>query len=177
MAITFARISTENGQWPELIRQWEAECEKYGEALEDYATASIPTVRPLAEQAQTIAAGVYALKNDDSFVGLCQLNAAFLPGYDGRVLRVRHITHSPKFDFDQDLEIDDYVTFLSGVLVGVFHASGNDMQAPYIKFHFKSPAEKAFFSQLQTAIAKINGVDEVAMKGSWLYIKKVQAQS
>jgi hypothetical protein len=175
MTVTFSRISTENGQWPELIRQWELECERYDEALDDYATASIPTVRPLAEQAQTHSAGVYALKSGDSFLGLCQLNVALLPGYDGRVLRVRHIVHSPKFDFDADVPIEEYVSFLAGVLVGVFTVSDNDMQAPYVKFHFKSPAEKAFFAQLQVAIKKIKGVDEVALKGSWLYIKKVQA--
>lgn len=174
MKISFTRVSTENGYWPELIRQWEADCESYSETLEDYATASIPTLRPLAEQAQTHSSGVYALKSDDSFLGLCQLNTALLPGYDGRVLRVRHIVHSPKFDFDTNLTIDDYAAFLAGVLVGVFEVSDNEMLAPHIKFHFKSPAEKTFFAQLQTAIKKIKGVDEVALKGSWLYIKKVQ---
>jgi hypothetical protein len=172
--MNFKRVSIENGLWPELLRQWEDECSSYEEDFSDYATASIPTLRPLAESAQVKKAGVYALCDESYYMALCQLNVAFLPGYDGKVLRVRHIVHSPRYDFDNDVAIEQYGDLLSRLFVGVFDASDGEMAAPYVKFHFKSPAERAFFAALQTALHGHSAFASVEMRGSWLYIKKNQ---
>lgn len=176
MSAEFLRVSNENGHWQKLMQQWSDQCETFLEALDDYAVASLPALRPLAESAQVSTAGVYSVLVEGKYLGVCQLNAAFLPGYDGRVLRVRHIVHCPEFDFSEQITLEDYVNFLTNILVGVFEISAQEMQAPYIKFHFKSPAERAFFEHLKTSIESLPLIDKVEMKGSWLYIKKTSAQ-
>lgn len=173
MATELIRVSRENGLWQNLLKGWNDECEAFGENLDDYATSSMAVIRPLAEETQTPNAGIYALAADDSFMGLCQLNVAFIPGYTDKVLRVRHIVHSPRFDFDDSVSIDDYTKFLSGLLVGVFHISNNDMRAPNIKFHFKSPAERFFFDKIKGAVKDSGIAEMVEMRGAWLYIRKV----
>lgn len=175
MSEKFLRVSTENGHWQRLMQQWSDQCDSYSEALDDYAVASLPAIRPLAEGAQVSTAGVYSVIKGGSYLGICQLNAAYLPGYDGRVLRVRHIVHCPNFDFSDQVTVEDYVEFLGLILVGVFGESNADMSAPYIKFHFKSPAERRFFEELKVAMSDLDLIDKVEMKGSWLYIKKKSA--
>lgn len=176
MPPNFLRVSNENGQWQQLMQQWSDQCDSFSEALDDYAVTSLPAIRPLAESAQVSTAGVYSVLNEGKYLGICQLNVAYLPGYDGRVLRVRHIVHCPNFDFSDQATLEDYVQFLSSILIGVFDVSSSEMQAPYIKFHFKSPAERTFFDQLRTSISNLPLIDKVEMKGSWLYVKKKSAQ-
>lgn len=172
METKLVRVSRENGLWHKLLNEWSGQCELFGEDLGEYATSSMTVIRPLAEDTQTPNAGVYALNVNDSFAGLCQLNCTFLPGHDGKVLRVRHIVHSPRFDFDSGITLGDYQDFLSELLVGVFVCSINEMRAPYVKFHFKSPAERSFFAALKSALQAQAVFEEVEMVGSWLYIKK-----
>ena len=166
------RVSHANGLWGDLLQQWEKDCASYSENFDDYATASIGVLRPLAEQAQVTQAGVYGLKDESGYIGACQLNAAYLPGYDDKVLRVRHIVHAPIFDFKEDLDVDDYVKFLGGLFVSVFNASVTEMPCPYVKFHFQSPAERTFFDSMTDQLSEISAFAEVKMVGSWLYIKK-----
>ena len=173
MATELVRVSRENGLWQKLLKEWNAQCEAFDENLDDYAVSSMAVIRPLAEATQTPNAGVYALTENDSFTGLCQLNVAFIPGYQDKVLRVRHIVHSPRFDFDDSVSIEDYTKFLSGLLVGVFHISNNEMRAPNIKFHFKSPAERLFFDKMKSAVKDSGIADTVEMRGAWLYIRKL----
>ena len=103
---------------------------------------------------------------------MCQLNVALLPGFDGKVLRVRHIVHSPKYDFDDTVGVDDYASFLVDIFLGVFSISYTEMPAPYIKFHFRSPAERSFFSEFKKALEVKDHFKAIEMRGSWLYIKK-----
>lgn len=169
----FLRVSTENGHWPKLLKDWEQQCSDFRENFFDYAVASLSTLRPLAEQAQTASTGVFALLSPESrYLGACQLNAAYLPGYTDKVLRVRHIVHAPHFDFDDNVTLDDYTSFLSDLFIGVFEASDTEMPAAHMKFHFQSPAERAFFSVYQKALKSHSVVAKVELNGSWLYITK-----
>lgn len=170
--MNFKRVSHENGLWAKLLTQWEAEATGFEENFSDYAPDALSVLRPLAEETQVKNAGVYAVCDDSHYSLLCQLNAAFLPGYDGKVLRVRHIVHSPRFDYDADLTIDDYATVLADLFIGVFDASGAEMPAPYVKFHFRSPAERSFFDNLKDLLGRHDAFASVEMRGSWLYIGK-----
>jgi len=109
---------------------------------------------------------------DSTYDAMCQLNVAFLPGYTGKVLRVRHIIHSPMFDFDEGKTVDDYVNVLADIFSGVLSASEGEMLAPHVKFHFRSPAERSFFNTLQDILSKRPIFAGVEMRGAWLYISK-----
>lgn len=170
--LKFKRVSNSNGLWPELLGQWDKQCSQFEENFEDYASGTVSILRPLAEQAQTPSSGVYAVCNDSEYLGICQLNVTFIKGYPAQVLRVRHILFSPKFDYDDSLDIEDYADMLTSVFVGVLNSSDGEMAAPDIKFHFRSPAELQFFDKFKAALGEAKIFKEVAMKGSWLYIKK-----
>ena len=166
------RISRENKFWQELLIQWDEECIEFGEDFGDYEQGTLSILRPLAEQTQRASSGVYAVKGEGGYLGMCQLNATWLPGYDGRVLRVRHIIHSPKFDYDDKITVNEYTEFLVSLFLGVFNISLSELDAPHIKFHFRSPAERNFFNHFKDALTHNKQFREVEMRGSWLYISK-----
>lgn len=168
----FVRVSVQNGLWVELLNQWEVSCSEFDESLSDYATGSISVLRPLAEQAQLDSSGVFALRDDSGFHGICQLNSAHIKGHTGKVLRVRHIVHAPRYDFDNTLELEDYAELLSEIFKGVLDVSVTEMPSPDVKFHFRSPAERQFFAEFNKALSDHKVFDKVDMVGSWLYIGK-----
>ncbi len=168
----FIRVSVQNGLWVELLNQWDESCSEFDESLNDYATGSIPVLRPLAEQAQLNSSGVFALRDGSRYLGICQLNSAHIKGYTGKVLRVRHIVHAPHYDFGSEVKLEDYAKLLSGIFKGVIDVSAIEMPSPDVKFHFRSPAERQFFVDFSTALKGHKVFDKVDMVGSWLYIKK-----
>jgi hypothetical protein len=168
----FTRVSVQNGHWVSLLNQWEESCTEFDESFSDYATGSLPILRPLAEQAQLNSSGVFALKDDSGYHGICQLNSAHIKGYTDKVLRVRHIVHAPRYDFGSEVVLDDYAKLLSGIFKGVIAVSDTEMRSPDVKFHFRSPAERQFFVEFNTTLEGHKVFDKVNMVGSWLYIKK-----
>ena len=169
----FSRVSRDNGQWSDLLNQWESECGKFEENFDEYAPATIDVLRPLAEETQIAHSGVYAFSKESDYMAMCQLNVAYLPGYPGKVLRVRHILYSPRFDFDAALAIEDYAAVLTGVFIGVLRSSDTDMLARHIKFHFRSPAEREFYSVLKEHLKDTSVFEHIDLRGAWLYITKV----
>lgn len=168
----FVRVSSDNRLWNQLIIDWEDQCRDFHEDLGEYAMASLPVLESLASETQRKNAGVFAVRSERGFEGICQLNVTPLPGYTGPVLRVRHIVHAPRYDFTSDMSIDEYGAVLAHTLLGVFRASNNEMKAQHIKFHFKSPAEQMFFSRLKDALNEKELFSSMELKGSWLYITK-----
>ena len=63
-------------------------------------------------------AGVFATHANGKYLAACQANACYLPDYDGKVLRVRHIIVSPQHEYDEDMEISVYLKTLAGVFGG-----------------------------------------------------------
>ena len=172
MAEILQRVSSDNGRWQEVLNQWDKECEDFEENFAEYEQGTLSILRPLAEQTQSPSSGVYGVKTESGYLGVCQLNVTHLPGFNGRVLRVRHIIHSPKFDYDDNVSVKEYESFLISVFLGVFELSYQEMEAPHIKFHFRSPAERGFFKSFESALSKSEHFQKVAMRGSWLYISK-----
>jgi len=166
------KVDRDGGLWQTLVGLWEDEAAMYHADLNDFAPASFSVLADLAQEAPQKRSGVFALSSDSTFIGMCQLNIAYLPGYDSEVLRVRHIIHSPRYDLDEDVTVDDYATFLTQMFGGVLHASISQMPAKHIKFHFRSPAERQFFNQMQEVINLFDVFDSVEMRGAWLYISK-----
>ena len=165
-----SRVSKDD--WNKLILQWEDECSHYGENYSDFATASLPVLEHLAYSAPLRDASVYGLVQDDKYQVVCQANSTFLPGYQGKVLRVRHIGLSPRFEFSETVDLQDYTTSLIGVFTGALEVAQQDMPADHIKFHLKSPAERAFGNAFTDALEDHDAFTSVAMKGSWIYLSK-----
>lgn len=158
--------------WAKLILDWEAECSEFGENFDDYAVASLPVLSDLACSAPRRDAAVFGLKNDGKVDVVCQANSSFLPGFTGKVLRIRHIVLSPRFDFSEDIEIEDYSQTLIGVFTGVLRLAYSEMVSDHVKFHLKSPAERVFGEAFTNALQGEDAFEKVAMKGSWIYLSK-----
>lgn len=170
------KVAEADGSWEELTKAWKAQCERYGESLDDYAIASMPILSDLAADSSNSVqrkAGVFALTSDGVFEAACHANVALLPGYKGPVLRMRHITFSPKFDYDSAIEINQYERALVGVFVGTLRLSYGEMKADHIKFHLRSPAERMFAQAFTKALDDNVDFSQVETKGAWLYLSKV----
>ena len=157
-------------EWDKLVLDWEAECDEFSESFDEYAMASLPVLRDLACGAPRKDAAVFGLKTENKFDVVCQANSSLLPRYDGKVLRIRHIVLSPRFDFAMTL--DEYSETLVGVFAGVLSLAYGEMASDHVKFHLKSPAERAFGEAFTAALKNHDAFTEVAMKGSWIYLSK-----
>ncbi|MDX1296335.1 MAG: hypothetical protein R3302_08705 [Sulfurimonadaceae bacterium] len=166
------KICQADGSWTEMSRQWEETCVRFGENLEDYASASLPVLKELAFGADMANSGVFSHIKDGQHKAICQVNRTFLPGYDGQVLRVRHIVFAPEFDFQEDIDLGDYASVLVGVFVGSVMLADNSMPSKHIKFHLKSPAERSFGNLFVDSLKEHTAFKEVNLKGSWIYLSK-----
>jgi hypothetical protein len=163
------RLTVADGSWNELKQQWAQQCAQFDEEFEQYAAASIPILEQLAAEEKPYA-GVYGLRYDDgSFHAVLQANSAFIPNYDGRVLRVRHLLMSPRYDFGE-YSIDDYSMTLGRTFARVVRLAITGLPSPHIKFHLRSPADRQFFGAMETVIEESGLFSEVAMRGAWLYL-------
>lgn len=170
--MTLERVSLADGAWESLCRQWEGECEEFGEEFDEFAPASFPVLDALARGTPFANAGVFAVLENGEYLAACQINATLLPGYTGKVLRVRHIVFSPRYDLSPDLEVEDYAKTLVGVFGGVIVLSYKNMVASHIKFHLRSPAERQFGTLFKEALEGHGAFSEVAMRGAWIYLSK-----
>ena len=155
-----------------MISQWQKECDDFGEEFIDFAPASLPALAPFADELESDVEGVYACFDGSNYHGALKLNLAHIAGYQGKVLRSRHMVFSPRFDFDEKLSITDYTTLLTELVLGVLAVSDAEMSAPHVKFHFRSPAEKSFFNVFAGVVSSRGMFKDVAMRGTWLYISK-----
>jgi hypothetical protein len=172
-AVSFERISAEKGNWATLWSQWDAECSEYDEDFSEYAAASLGVLKDLAEDPQIGSAGVFGMVREGRFMSACQLNSARLPGYDGKVLRMRHLILSPVLDFgDNGGDINDYADILAATLSGVVEQARGAMTATNIKFHFRSLADRQFAELLREQIDAAGLFELVEIKGAWLYLKE-----
>ncbi|KQB95771.1 hypothetical protein AL073_13865 [Loktanella sp. 1ANDIMAR09] len=159
-------------EWAKIVLQWEEQTNSYSENFVDHAPASMPVLEELATSAPLRDAGVYSYADKDEVLAILQANVALLPGYSGRVLRIRHIVLSPKYEFDDKIELDDYGSALVGVFAGTLVLSVKDMIAPHIKFHLRSPAERMFGEEFTKVLQNSGVFKECAMKGSRIYLSK-----
>jgi hypothetical protein len=169
----FSKADTNNKLWASLIEAWEAECAEYEENLSDYATASLPVLADLATDTPLKTAGVFVLSEGENHLAACQANVAFLKGYDGRVLRIRHITFSPKFDFDEAVTLEEYTDTLVKVFVKAINLALTEMPAKHVKFHLRSPTEREYANEFSEALQGNSSFSKVAVRGSWVYLSLV----
>ncbi|HDR28646.1 hypothetical protein [Rhodovulum sp.] len=171
----FERLSRENGLWTRLWLNWDSACSEFNESFSDFAPSALSVLKTLAEDPQTKSAGVFGVVRGDDVLAACQLNVAGLPGYSGKVLRLRHLVLSPRFDFSEDTTVDDYVDVLSTMFAGTVRCAETAMPADHIKLHFRSPADREFFNRFQRELSGSATFGSVQMRGAWLYLTKTQS--
>lgn len=169
------RLEHNDGSWNELQQDWKKSCSKYGE---EYANYTPTTMQLLAAEIENCSndrwSGVYASievgKNHHE--ALAFLNAAHIPGYVGRVLRVRHLQASPEFDLGV-YSAEQYANMLGRVFHGIMHVSDVILPCPHVKVHFRSPADAALFSTVAEDLEASGNFSDVKTVGAWLYISKL----
>ncbi len=171
MGHDFRRLHATDGTWDDFIKDWESQCVEYDEDFSYYLRGPIDVVRDLAEGMLRKDAGAFALHDGYRYCAMCQINSTLLPGYTGKVLRVRMMYLSPHYDLG-DTSIDQYVEILSSLFSNIVRLSYSDMQSEHIKFHFRSPVDRQFFGILGYNLDKKAVFRSVEMRGSWLYITK-----
>lgn len=170
--MSLKQLSTHDGSWQALLEAWKAQCEAYAQDFDEFAVATIGVLAPLADVGHP-KSEVYGYHMDGQCWVICEANHTLLPGYQGYVLRVRNMTFSPKFDFE-DLDIDAYGKALTGLFGGILSLSEEVKKAPHVKFHLRSPADRTFFQALTEPLLKMPLFDSVEVKGAWLYVTKKQ---
>lgn len=166
------RLSHTDGTWGELLSQWSRQCHDFGEDFEGYLPDTINLLGSLVEQTEGERwDGVFAFEEGASIEGICFVNGAFIPGYSGRVLRVRHIILSPKNDFG-DYEEQHFADILGGMFEEVLQLSEGLIPCQHLKFHFRSPADVAIFQKFSSILSKTDLFSNVSMKGAWLMLTR-----
>lgn len=168
---TFSLVSQQNGLWQKLVMSWKAQCIELNGDPDVYETGDMAVVKALAEGVGERNAGIYALHKSNDFYALCQLNCSYLTGYTGKVLRVRFVTLSPKYDLGE-YPVEEYVSIISDLFNGVLGVSDNYLQSDHVKFHLNSPGDRNFFMGFSERLRQSSGFVSVAFRGSWLYISK-----
>lgn len=168
----FIRLGVDGTSYELLIKDWQDQCEKFGEDFDSYSQIPISVFDEIMQKDKA-RTGLYALVSDEGYEAVCMLNHADIPNYAGPVLRVRHILLSPTFDLG-DLPVQDYASALVSMLMSVIQLSETDdkLQANHIKFHVRSPADMPFFTALGTTLGSAGVFHSVQHKGTWLYITK-----
>jgi hypothetical protein len=167
----FIRLFEHDGSWLRFLRDWQNQCERLNDDFDLYQVSPISVVEDLVRNEPRVDAGVFGLEDDEGFHAICQVNCANLPGYSGRVLRVRMMYFAPSYDVGER-NIEAYAEVLVRMFNEVLKLSDEDMRAPHIKFHLRSPADQRFFSELSAELDKLQAFASVEMLGSWLYITK-----
>jgi hypothetical protein len=169
----FLCLDRDGPTYADLLESWRAETEELGEDFEIFSDIPVSVFQQIAEKDSANTALYAAQAADGSFGAVCMLNHARIPGYDGPVLRVRHILLSPKFDLT-DMPLSEYSDVLFTILSGVIVYSDDDvnMRANHIKFHLRSPADMQFFAAVGKQLSGAQIYRSVQTRGSWLYITK-----
>jgi hypothetical protein len=173
MVSDFVELKTADNSWDAFYMDWTRQCSDFDEDIASYAEGSFSVLKPLASSVEANAGVFASLDVAGSYMSVCQLNVAALPGSHGKTLRVRFLTLAPRFDFGQ-YQIEDYGQVLSDAFASVYNLSETDDKfgAQHIKFHLRSPMERAFFASVGNRLSKIPIFSKVEMQGMWLHVTK-----
>lgn len=166
------KLSHVDGTWGELLAQWTRQCHDFDEDFESYLPETMKLLGGLVEQTEGQRwDGVFAYEEGGQIEGICFVNGAFIPGYSGRVLRVRHVLLSPKNDFG-DYDEEHFGKTLGAIFERILVLSEGLIPCQHLKFHFRSPADVALFSKFSTILSKSDHFASVNMKGAWLMLTR-----
>jgi hypothetical protein len=167
------KLSHLDGSWSELQTQWAEQCHGYDEDFGTFAPETMQLLGDLVQSSENSRwDGVYGLQDaNGKYQAVCFTNGAFIPNYDGRVLRVRHVLLSPRSDFG-DFDEDWHGQTLGQVFERIVELSDEAVPCPHVKFHFRSPADLALFRRVKTELLKSDHFSDVKTIGAWLMLTK-----
>ena len=168
-----ARLNKADGSWETLDNQWKREFEAYEDDYSSYAQASLGTLRDQCDNGDASGdTGVFALIDCEKRIHAASfLNNTLLKGFDGKVLRVRHLILSPYYDFEE-LQLEDYGSILADYFVSLIECSDSVMKSQHIKIHYRSPYDRTFFASFGMTMRSAGRFQTVASKGMWLHLTK-----
>lgn len=159
--------SPENGLWKAVQKEWHQQCEDYEEDVDNYASASMPVLQALSETPTRRAKVFVLLDEGHKPHAVFQANSARLPGFEGFVLRIRHLVLSPEYDYGKH-EIEDYKTLLASCFGHACELARTSMQSDHVKFHFRTSADLYFFKAAYPSLLEEPAFKDVIMYGAWL---------
>lgn len=171
------RLSLETDSWSTLMGDWGQQASQAGYDINEYAPGVLQELQKCCHE-NADDSGSYGLfdSSDGKYDIICQLNWTFLPGYRGKVLRLRHLTVSPNIDLQAtDKKYEDILTNL--LTETELLARHIDVNCEHIKFHLRSPGDRVFFRQLGTALSNGKLYQSVDIRGAWLYLSFLSDQA
>jgi len=170
----------ENEVWQKVRTAWREQCDSFDWDidLDDYARASMTMLDELAEAPSPRAKVCVLLDRSDTPHAAFQVNSTRLPGFDGYVLRVRHLVLAPLYDNTLNDEtknaIDGYKSVLASCFAQVCEIARTAMPSQHVKLHFRTAADLYFFGQMRPSLAKeVALFTNVKMYGAWLSLSLV----
>jgi hypothetical protein len=153
-----------------MLERWKNEADAFGEEFESYSQIPLSVFNEIMERDKETTR-LYVLYDSGIYPAVCMVNHAYIPNYQGPVLRVRHILFSPRFDLG-DASTDEYTATLAQILVNVIALAKDDpkLKAPHIKFHSRSPNDIQFFTLFGRLMDGSSAFASVQSRGAWLYI-------
>ncbi|UJQ95740.1 hypothetical protein [Mariluticola halotolerans] len=170
--LNFIKLGSEGTSYDLLKKDWKKQCDDLDEDFETYSQIPFAVFDEIIAKDKE-GTGLFALVEGDRYHAVCMLNHTYLPGYDGPVLRVRHILLSPQYDLG-DTTIADYSRVLVSILsnVIIISISHEKLKANHIKFHTRSPADMQFFAAVGQTLDGSDLFASVQHRGAWLYITR-----
>lgn len=167
------RLSHDDGTWQEIQDSWSKQCHEEGEDFESYMPVTFPF---LGDQIDVLKghsdSGIYGLKDEgDEPCAIMFVNGANIPGFTGKVLRIRNLIVAPKYDFG-DYNEEEYAKLLASVFSGILDLAENQIVCENIKFHSRTAAEAQFFKRFGDELEKSKVFSQISFKGAWLIINK-----
>lgn len=164
------RLSAKDASWSNFSNDWENQCDEISEDFGNYAPATLPIIRGLAENHEK---GNWACSLHDGtrFLAACVAHLARIPDYQGPVLRMRLLVPCPLLDYGA-LSEEAYADAIIGFAYGAIKLSDSLLKANHIKFHLRSPSDVSYFRAFGKNLGDENVFSSIEMKGAWLYITK-----
>jgi len=171
MSHAFQSLKADDGSWAALKEAWKVQCGQFEEDFDGYAPAAFAELDAATAHPDD-SYTVYGLINEGTgeFDAVCSVNWTYLPGYVGKVLRVRNLLFAPKFDFGE-FEVSDYATVLTRVFARAVTLAIGARPSRHIKFHLRSPVERQFFALAGSELDTLEEFKTVKIRGAWLYIE------
>lgn len=167
--------SAENNVWNHVKSCWREQCDNYGEEFDFYAKASMSVLDELA-LTPSKSAKVYVLYRDSGSqdsepnrepLAIFQANVTPLPGFEGKVLRIRHIVMSPEYDYG-NIETEEYKEILSETFSHATALGTGELEAKHVKFHFRTPSDLYFFREMRPSLEREDKIKDVKAYGAWI---------
>lgn len=171
--------SADNNVWNHVKSCWRNQCEDLDEDFDFYAQFSMSVLDDLA-LSPSKNAKVFVLYRESNEkkepLVIFQANSTHLPGFDGRVLRIRHMVMSPNYDYG-DVNKEEYKEILAETFAQATALAGSELESKHVKFHFRTPSDLYFFREMRPSLEEEEEIKDVKAYGAWISFSLVVAEA